>query len=257
MEIRATTLLSSPVPNDALDMPSFFEGLDESGRVIGTLTIFAPTPDTGEITAFVPPDCRRQGVFTALLAEAEAVLRRHGYTRILFVCSGDSADGQAVAAHWALPLDHAEFFMVWNGSLPDCPPLDLRPATKAHISDLASLYMDTFHDSRDQALRFVETNLDLYRIAYRDGQLVGAANVQEGEVLGIYGVAIPSALQGQGFGKALMAALLRALPAQAPGKQITLEVDSTNHRAFRLYQSCGFIPVRREDYFLRLLAASS
>ena len=256
MEIRATTVLSCPVPNYAPDMPSFLEALDGDGRVAGTLTIFAPTPDTGELTAFVQPKYRRQGVFTALLARAEAVLRRNGYTRALLVCSGDSADGQAVAAHWGLALEHAESFMVWKGPLPDCAPLELRPATEADVPALVELYTVAFHDGRDQALRFVRNGLDLYRVASRDGRLLGAANVQDGDVLGIYGVAVPPALQGQGYGKALMTALLRELSASWPDKRITLEVDSGNSRALGLYESCGFVTARREDYFLRPLPAN-
>lgn len=257
MEIRATCVLSRPVSNDIPDMPSFFEALDARGCAVGTLTVFAPTPDVGEITAFVQPTHRRQGVFRALLSAAKSALARGGYQRILFVCSGDSAEGQAVAAHWGLGLDHAEYFMVWKGPLPECPPLELRPAVRADLPALVELYTGAFHDSRDQALHFVENSLADYRVALRDGRLAGAASVQDGESLSIYGVAVPSALQGRGVGKSLMAALLRSLLAGRPGKQITLEVDSTNGRALRLYRTCGFVTARREDYFQQSLSAGS
>lgn len=254
MEIRATAVCACPVPNFDPDMPSFFEALDETGRAVGTLTIFSPAPDAGEITAFVQPGHRRQGVFRALLSASAEALGRSGYGRVLLVCSGDGAEGQAVAAHWGLALDHAEYFMVWKGPLPDAAPLELGPAAEADVPALVELTMDAFQDDRDQALQFVQTGLPLCRVARRDGQIVAAANVQEGEVLSIYGVAVPAALRGQGLGKALMAALLQSLSAGHPDRQITLEVDSLNARALALYQSCGFVTARREDYYAASLA---
>ena len=108
MDIRAVTTLS---PGGPTGLPGGFQAW-EGGRLVGSLTLTAPLGHTAEVSAFVPTEHRRKGIFSALLAEAEAACRAQGTARLLFVCGGESADGQAVAAHWGLALDHSEYVLV-------------------------------------------------------------------------------------------------------------------------------------------------
>lgn len=239
--------------NQVQEMPSYFQAM-EDGRVLGALTVFAPTMGTAEITAHILPACRCQGIFRALLSAAEEVLRRWGYRELLFVCSGESAEGQALAAGWALPLHHSEHLMVWGGGLPESPlPLELHPAREEDLAEMIPLYAAAYGESLAQTEVSLRQSLDACFCGWLEGNLVACASAGREEPVSIYGVAVRSDLQGRGIGRSLMAALLGQLDARKSGKQILLEVDSTNQRALRLYRTCGFTERRRMDYYSRPL----
>lgn len=263
MEIISTAVLPDLSGFDALSnldhsfnqmqgMPSYFQAM-EGGRPLGALTVFAPTADTAEVTAHVLPAHRRQGIFRALLSAGEGVLRQWGYHQLLFVCSGDSPDGQAVAAHWALGLHHAEYLMAWGGApLPASPlPLELRPAREEDLPEMIPLHAAAYGETPEQTEGFLRQALDACWCGWLDGDLLACASAGVGENISIYGVAVHPQRQGQGIGRALMVTLLDRLAPQR--KQIVLEVDSINQRALKLYRSCGFTERQRVDYYFRPL----
>ena len=269
LEIRATTILTDRSSFSNLDnldhawnahreMPSYFQAFD-GGVPIGSLSVFSPESDTGEISAYVPESRRRQGIFRALLAEAVGAMEPYGYRRLLFPCDARSQAGQAAAKHWGLTLDHAEYLMAYGGRRPPANLLpELRAAGEDDVGPLVQLNTAVFGgDPAD-----VEHNLRdslahpsvLCLTAWQDGELLGTASANlGGESLCIFGVAVSPAHQGRGWGRAILAALLDDLTARTLGKQITLEVDSTNGRAFRLYTTSGFSIVRQVDYYAAAL----
>lgn len=70
-----------------------------------------------------------------------------------------------------------------------------------------------------------------------------------GEALSVFGVAVDPALQGQGLGGGLMAALLDELAPLRGKRHVLLEVDGVNERALRLYASSGFTVRRQVEYY--------
>ena len=268
MEIRAIAARTAPDGFDRLEnpdhsfhvrpeMPSYFQALDR-GRPVGSLSVFLPTADTAEISACVRPSCRRQGIFRALLQEAVAVLRPAGCRRLLFPCQGDSGDDRAVAAHWGLALDHSEYLMYYGGA--HAAPrvsVSLRPAQETDRSALEVLYSAAFPGNGGMAAGCLQEGI-LCRVLERQGRLAGAACVNlRGEALSIFGVAVDPALQGQGLGGGLMAALLDGLAPLRGKRHVLLEVDGGNERARRLYASSGFTVRRLVEYYsLPLLQAA-
>ena len=250
MDIRAVTVLN---PGGSAGLPGGFQAW-EGGRLVGSLTLFAPLGHTAEVSAFVPTEHRRRGIFSALLAEAETACWYYGAKRLLFVCGGESGDGQAVAAHWGLALDHSEYVLVCKGPRPEGrKDPALRLAGPRDLEQVAALTGAAFGDTPAEALSLAENTLsDPARQCWglwEEGRLIAAAGVgPAAEGLSIYSVAVDPARQGQGLGWRLMAGLLAVLPRD---RALVVEVDSGNLPARALYAAFGFRETRRQDYFAR------
>lgn len=250
MDIRAVTTLS---PGGPTGLPGGFQAW-ERDRLIGSLTLFAPLGHTAEVSAFVPTEHRRKGIFSALLSEAEAACRTWGAKRLLFVCGGESGDGQAVAAHWGLALDHSEYVLVCKEPRPEGrKDPALRLAGLPDLERVAALTEAVFGDTPAEALSMSEHTLsDPARQCWglwEGERLLAAAGVgPAAEGLSIYSVAVDPARQGQGLGRRLMAGLLAVLPRD---RTLVVEVDSRNRSVLALYAAFGFRETRRQDYFAR------
>ena len=250
MDIRAVTTLA---PGGPTGLPGGFQAW-EGGRLVGSLTLVAPLGHTAEVSAFVPTEHRRKGIFSALLAEAEAACRAWGAKVLLFVCGGESGEGQAVAAHWGLALDHSEFVLVCRGPRPEGKKDPaLRLAGPRDLERVAALTEAAFGDTPAEALSMAEKTLsDPARQCWglwEGERLIAVAGVgPAAESLSIYSVAVDPARQGQGLGRRLMAGLLAVLPRD---RALVVEVDSGNRPALALYAAFGFRETRRQDYFAR------
>ncbi len=250
MDIRAVTTLAS---GRSAGLPGGFQAW-EGGRLVGSLTLFAPPGHTAEVSAFVPTEHRRKGIFSALLAEAETACRARGAERLLFVCGGESADGQAVAAHWELDLDHSEYVLVCRGPRPERPKDPaLQLAVPQDLEQVAALTEAAFGDTPAEARSRAEhTRSDPAPQCWglwEGERLLAVAGVgPAAEGLSIYSVAVDPARQGQGLGRRLMAGLLAVLPRD---RALVVEVDSRNRPARALYAAFGFKETRRQDYFVR------
>lgn len=58
---------------------------------------------------------------------------------------------------------------------------------------------------------------------------------------------VDSRYQGQGYGKAALAALVERIKAQGGCRAIELDYDRINVPAARLYTGCGFQPVEENE----------
>ena len=250
MDIRTVTALG---PGAAAGLPGGFQAW-EGGRLVGSLTLSAPRGPTAEVSAFVPAEHRRKGIFSALLSEAEAVCRTQGAKRLLLVCGGESGDGQAVAAHWGLALDHSEYVLVCRGPRPEGrKDPALGPVGPRDLERVAALTGAAFGDTPAEARSRTERTLsDPARQCWglwEGERLLAVAGVgPAAEGLSIYGVAVEPARQGQGLGRRLMAGLLAVLPRD---RALVVEADSGNRPARALYGAFGFRETRRQDYFVR------
>lgn len=90
-----------------------------------------------------------------------------------------------------------------------------------------------------------DTTFDYALVAEVDGKVVGTAGLHRGRRPRAYhaagfGMTVHEAYQGQGVGKALMAAAVEAADKWLNLVRIELEVWPDNERAIRLYESFGF-----------------
>jgi ribosomal protein S18 acetylase RimI-like enzyme len=132
--------------------------------------------------------------------------------------------------------------------------LELRPASSLELDDLAALFTRGYEGYQIQfqvdaeAARFMQRTFDLdpdaSRIALRDGEPVGLANIGIRGTRGwIGGLGVVASARRQGVGRVLMDAVHDE--ARIRGVEVVrLEVLEENVAAFRLYEQLGYERVR-------------
>ena len=124
----------------------------------------------------------------------------------------------------------------------------LRHHEEAFTSDAATEALRTAQSYRARlGSRGDDGSADGFSLgAWRGDRLVGAitcerdARTKVRHVGHIVGMMVTTDEQGQGVGRALLAALIARASADAELHQLTLSVTSSNGRAVRLYERAGF-----------------
>ena len=250
------SLFLDPSLNVSPDAPCLLAAF-EGDALIGAMTFFAPTSEEAELVGLTHPTFRRRGVFRALVEAAANHARALEIPDLLFVCEPQSKSGAAALAGWSLFVDHTEYALRYDKSLPPdrlaIPQgLTLHRATQSDLEDMVMISQESFADEAEQAARFLSLALvsetRQQYIARLDGApvAIGALGIEDGEAT-LYGIGVRSCLQNRGIGRGLVALLIQQAFSQDIS-DILIEVDSTNARAHHLYLSCGFFAEATYDY---------
>lgn len=232
--------------------PAWFLARRE-GRLLGFLTVFDPSGSAAEVSAFVDPANRRQGVFTALLAEARRIWNAPG-RRWLLVADRSDAQGAAVAARLGTLSFTESTLGLGVGDRPAfhglAEGLLLAEAGPEDVGDV--LAVQGRGDRGGGYREFVENVMnDPQRrmlVLKHEGKIVGTGGLgRDAEITEIFGLAIDPDHQGKGWGRALASGLLDL--GARDTVEFRLEVDSTNGRAEALYRSLGFTDRKVIDYY--------
>jgi mycothiol synthase len=238
------------------DMPNCFLCTDD-GAVIGVLSAFTPMSDIAEITAFVAPERRRQGVFKSMLREALAALTKYGYETLLFVHETKAVDARGIIQRWPVKLERSEYAMSYDREedrsvQQPSDSLRCRVATVEDADAMTAVAAAAFDETPELAGTFVVRQLAnpdiLCFVAEYEGECAGVCNAHTAEEpLSINGLGVSPRYRQKGVGRALVRFAIREL--ERFGKEITLEVDSTNPVAFHLYTTNGFAVTAQFDYY--------
>ena len=236
------------------DMPCFFL-LYEDNALTGILGAFAPTRLTAEICAYVLPQARRKGHFRRMLQEAVKVLKACGYESVVFVHEYKSKDAKDVIDRLPVELEHTEYLLYYSGinvqESAQKAEIAIREVEQADLKEIAALSGNIFGDSDiSDSLTyksFQDKNVRYY-CAMLHAQIIGVCNVRQKDTeFSLYGFGIVQKYRGNGYGRAFLYRVIDAL--RQSQKDILLEVDSTNKRAFTLYTSSGFSIRTQFDYY--------
>lgn len=231
----------------------------DNGVTIGYLGIycFSKAAREYEITGMVNPDCRRQGIFSAMLGEAERECRRRGAKKLSLVMDSNSASGQEFIRTSGYKLEHTEYSMrlergQWNtaGEI----YLTFRKASLRDAKELAFIDSMCFECPMNEAASYYEEGLngDFY-IAQIDGKPVGKVGITEEHDGGyICGLAVVPGSRGHGFGREILSFALDRIFERLHDAAI-LEVDTDNKTAISLYKSTGFNTVATFNYYEKIL----
>lgn len=219
-------------------------------RLLGFLGLYAFGGKEAEVGGMVAPGARRQGIATALLAAAESLLRERGYSRLLLVTPASTPAGAAFARAQAAVLDHSEHFLVL-GPTPTGEPVDasvtVRRAVPADEDVVRRLLKDAF--GWEPPGQVLDRDNDATQVIERAGEPVGTVRLSvHGDVGGIYGFAVDPRVQGKGIGRDVLGRVCRQL-RDGGCARVTLEVETQNANALRLYTSTGFVAEAGEDYW--------
>ena len=239
------------------DMPSFFLAY-EGESLLGLLSIFAPRSDEAELGALILPAKRRQGLFSALLAASEPVLKGLGYAEELFVVDGRSAPGKAVAAALGARHEFTEYAMLYKGGAPrpEAKNLEVARLGMESLEALVELRTEAFEGSRADAesferATFASPGREQYG-AFVAGKLIAACSLGfEGSRVSVNGLVVAQAQRGRGYGQAFLGLILDGLSGRSA--EIVLDVNSRNGNAFHVYEKSGFRVSRSVEYYRRRL----
>ncbi|HOX12113.1 MAG TPA: GNAT family N-acetyltransferase [Spirochaetia bacterium] len=243
--------------NAFTDMRALFLARD-SDRLVGALSVFAPTRHEAEINAAVLPDRRRGGIFRSLLSEAERELARFGYAEELFVVDSGSGPGKEAAARLGGTHEYTEYTLRYAGPCPEVPARDLeiRRVGSESLEDLVDLRSGAFGDSREETEAFERATLasperQVYA-AFLGDRMAGACSLGfQGREVSINGLVTAVDLRGRGYAQSLLARIVRTLESEGYG--MTLDVESRNADALHVYTKLGFLPERAVEYWRRSL----
>lgn len=225
----------------------------DGDRLLGFVGLYSfGGPPNVEFGGMVDPDARRQGIGTALLAEAVSLVRGRGFTNLLLVTPATTPAGAAFALARDGVLDHSEHAMVL-GADPvegaDDPRITVHPLREDDLKFLRFALKAGFgFDVPDLGNRVTSDDARTLIIEF-DGERVGTIRASlDGEVGGIYGFVVVPEWQGQGIGRDVLRRSCRQLRAEG-ATHVRLEVAVDNPHALRLYTSQGFVQDAAEDYY--------
>lgn len=214
-----------------------------------------------EVCGMVRPGYRRRGIFTALWQRAQKVIQQNQVTTLLLNAPATSPSAAAFLERLPVVFHHAEYQMKWDGTtLPlssgsassAAVTVTLRPAQKEEAPLLIKLDSAGFGISEEDAA-------EMYEIHQNEGQQEHIIIEMNGEPAGtmrlntednetwIYGFTVDKKLRGLGIGRS---ALLQTIERERRNfNGVNLEVALDNPNALRLYESCGFVILNKQDYY--------
>ena len=249
--VHTVAFLSNEINFDPA-APCFFLGY-ENETLIGFLTLFMPTREEAEVTAFVLPAARRKDCFSALLAAAKQSLKEISLTHILFCVENNSADGCACAEHFGLGAPHHSEYRMATESEPVCADTGLtwQRVTPENFDTYTALVCSITPDLAENESFLNAVLTDSARKAYlgffEGAPVVSFALNRENDESFLYCVGVDEAFRRRGFCKA--AVQFAAHEALCDTKRMVLDVDSENPPALAAYQACGMKTDFRTDYY--------
>lgn len=236
--------------------------LYDNDILISLISMFIPTRDEAEISAYTLPKYRRKGYFKKLLHEAIKELSKYNISDLIFVCEPQSNDGNKVIEKLKAEFDFTEYLLRYNNSVDDMevrptPEINVEEAEKEDLESLIHLsqeiFNDKYEDAKSMIMKSFESENRIQYMGLLDQKLIGIASVSfENDEASISGFGISPQYQGKGFGRAMLKRILRDLKNRGR-EHITIEVDSTNKNAFNLYRKCGFEVEMSFDYYRKHL----
>lgn len=243
--------------NASPDVNSVFAYYSDD-RLVSVLTVFMPGSDEAEITGFTLPKERRKGYFGALLITAIREMQNNRPQDLLFVCETHSSAGKKMLKAMCAQQENTEYLLkypnITHHQMPETPlQLELRRATANDVAEIAALSMSLFRSNQEEAKQFINRILEsenrIQYFALLSGRIVGMASIlYEGDEATVFGVGISPECQGEGHGTTLLHLLVDEM-IKCGVMDASIEVDSTNEKALKLYQAIGFRHEAEFDYY--------
>lgn len=254
---KGSAFLSNEI-NFSKEVNCFFL-LYEEETLVSFLSMFIPTSQEAEISAYTLPEKRKKGFFKILLESAINELRKYGVKEILFVHEPSSNDGMLALKKLNVIYDFSEYLLVYSQDefIKRDGKLKLAPITIEDIDEVAKLHMDifnkTFEEGKIIISRVIESKDRISYMAKEDDEIVGVCSIslEEGDAF-ICGLGISTKHQGRGYGKEILRKVIeKAFTMDI--EDICLEVNSKNHKAYNLYINNGFKIKTQLDYYRYLI----
>lgn len=233
--------------NFNVDMPAFFlANLDH--QTVGFLSVYADEPGQAEVSVYVLPDYRRQGIASTLLQEFSKVAEKYDLSQIEYISEAKFlADHPTFAEKFDYDLKEAE---IWLEQAAETLPEEGKEGVEVllgrteMVAEIAAFQSQIFEMPMETALHYASQALEspdsLLYVLKKDSQIVASCSVDT--TFGsnhLFSLAVDQAFQGQGLGSHLVRSILNDL-ASRNGQVCQIVVEAQNTGALRLYERLGF-----------------
>ena len=253
--LKAEVFLSNEINFDK-EIPCFFLRYEKE-ELVAFLTVFLPTKEEGEISAFTHPKYRKERRFKKLFEESVEILRKNDISKILFVTEPESESSKEVLKKVGeIRLIRSEYTMSYSKEKfqerNDEKKLNFEIVTEKNKKIYSQMTEEIFEMPEGTSINFVENAIksidrDAY-IGYLDEENVGIFNMNYTEDgVFLYGLGIRNSFKRKGYGEEIMNFALKK--AFEKGKRAILDVDSDNMPAYNLYKKLGFKIDFQADYY--------
>ena len=255
-ELEGDVFLDNSI-NFNSDMNNIFVFYKDN-KLVSFISLFVPTSEEAEVSAYTLPKYRKKGCFKELLNKVIAEMKKYEVKDLLFVCEPQSVDGIAVVKKLEAEYEFSEYLLGYNcesanSKVEFISQLELN---KCKIEDLEKLvdlnkkiFNEEYEESKTMVVKTFESETRDQYVASLNGELIGvvSTNIDDGEC-SIFGLGILEEYRGLGNGKAMVKVILKQLEEDHV-EDIIIEVDSKNEIAYNLYLSCGFEAEMTFDYY--------
>lgn len=201
----------------------FFMCCDEE-KPVAFLCLFIPSENEAEVTGFTHPDYRRKGLFTMLLALADAELSEWGIEKTVFVLEPASADGALVLAHLGAKRAASELLMARE--------YEEQSSMRSEVSP--SLSFESVRDGAEDDI-----------ILKKSGRKIASVHVGIGESeCCIFEFEVKRSERNKGYGTYILRELIERYR-----KRLVLQVSGDNEAAVHLYKKFDFEIVSAREYY--------
>lgn len=215
-----------------------------------------------EVCGMVRPGYRRRGIFSSLWQRAHKVIGQNkAITLLLLNAPASSASAAGFLKNLPVVFDHAEYQMKWDemtyqlgsgAASSAAASVVLRPAREDETSILIKLDSAGFGISEEDASEmfqiYQKEDLGEHIIIELNGEPAGKMRLAtEDNETWIFGLTVEEKLRGLGIGRS---ALLQTIERERRNyNSVNLEVSLDNPNALKLYESCGFVILNKQDYY--------
>ena len=229
------------------EMPAFFLA-EMDGRTIGFLSVYADEPGQAEVSLYVLPAYRRQGVANKLLAAFSKVADKYELTEIEYVAEQAFLNEQS---DFARRFDYQEGEAeIWLAQPAQTFPLEEREGIEVLqgslglAEEIATFQSQVFETPLNVALKYareaVSSAFSLLYILKKDHRVVASVSVDTDFGTNyFFGLAVDQDFQGQGLGSYLLLASMQDLN-KLNEQEFQIVVEKQNTRALKLYKKLGF-----------------
>lgn len=214
-----------------------------------------------EVCGMVRPGFRRRGIFTSLWELAQNKIHKRNISTLLLNAPAVSSSAAGFLKTLPLKFNHAEYQMKWDQAAVLQGPgevssaagtVTLRPAREDESSVLIQLDSAGFDLSEEEAAEMFEEQrheaLQEHIIIELNGRPAGKMRLwTDNNETWIYGFTVDQKLRGLGIGRSALQQTIERESRNYNG--VNLEVSLDNPNALKLYESCGFVIVNRQDYY--------
>jgi ribosomal protein S18 acetylase RimI-like enzyme len=221
-------------------------------ELIGILSIISIVKNEAELSICVKPNFRKKGIAREIFEMAYKHLYENNIETILIVCDRKSKDGIDALAKGNFSIHHTEYTMKYTKQHDTKHKgLEIRAIENSDAEKVSYIINELFGGDWEGNRSFIESSIKADNregyVGIINGEIISVLFVAYDEDISINTLGVIKREQHKGYGKAFVELIIKQISCK--DKDIIIDVDSTNKKAYNLYKSIGFMEIITIDYY--------